>query len=353
MAGRCGRERPADPMMITALGVALVCVVAFMLWVWGLGHPGRVVFAKQTPSIMGTETTLKAVVERGADVPAQQALQAAEALLRDVEAHMSIWMGTTELARLNAAPAGEKVPLSPETLEVLRAARELTTQTQGAFDPTCRPVLELWRECQAADHEPTREELAQALSQVGWRWIRLEEGSAEKLREGVSVDLGAIAKGYAVDRAAQAMRGAGARGGMVQCGGDLRVFGPAERSPRWHIGINDPFDPEGTLRPEVLLITDMAVSTSGNYRRFFTIQGRRRSHIIDPRSGRPVDAVPQVTVVAASAVLSEGWSTALSVLGPEGLKLLPSGVESMLITETNHDAQVYKSPNFNALLAPQ
>ena len=353
MAGRCLRERPRNLMMIAALGAALLCVIVFLLWVRRLGQPLWVVFEKRTPSIMGTETTLKAVVERGGDLHAQQALQAGEAVLRDVEAHMSIWVGTTELARFNAARAGEVVPLSPETLEVLRAAREISEQTQGAFDPTCRPVLELWRDCQAADREPRPEELAQALSQVGWRWIRLQERGAEKLREGVSVDLGGIAKGYAVDRAVQAMRRAGARGGLVQCGGDLRVFGPAERSPQWHIGINDPFAPEGALRPEVLLISDLAVSTSGNYRRFFTIQGRRRSHIIDPRSGKSVDAVPQVTTVAASAILSEGWSTALSVLGPEGLKLLPAGVDSMLITETNGESQLYKSPHFDALLAPQ
>jgi thiamine biosynthesis lipoprotein len=187
---------------------------------------------------------------------------------------------------------------------------------------------------------------------VGWRWIRLQERGAEKLQEGVSVDLGAIAKGFGVDRAAQAMRQAGARGGLVQCGGDLRVFGPAELSPRWHIGISNPLDPGGTLRPEVLLISDLAVSTSGNYRRFFAIQGHRYSHIIDPRSGKPVDAVPQVTTVAASAMLSEGWSTALSVLGPEGLKFLPEGVESLLLTRTNNEVQLYKSPHFDTLLAP-
>jgi thiamine biosynthesis lipoprotein len=338
-------------MIISALGAALVCVILFLLWLQRLGHPPRVVFEKRTPSIMGTETRLKAVVDRGADVPALHALQAAEGVLRDVEARMSIWLGTTELARFNAAQAGEVAALSPETLEVLRAAREVSEQTQGAFDPTCRPVLELWRECQAADREPRAEEMAQALSLVGWRWIRLHEKGAEKLRDGVSVDLGAIAKGYAVDRAVEAMRRAGARGGMVQCGGDLRVFGPAERTPRWPIGINDPFDPEGALRPEVLLISDLAVSTSGNYRRFFTIQGRRWSHIIDPRNGKPVDAVPQVTTVAASTIFSEGWSTALSVLGPEGLKLLPSGVESILICGTDRQAQVFKSPHFDTLLA--
>ena len=107
------------------------------------------------------------------------------------------------------------------------------------------------------------------------------------------------------------------------------------------------------MRQEVLLISDLAVSTSGNYRRYFTIQGRRRSHIVDPRSGEPVDAVPQVTVVAANAILSEGWSTALSELGPDGLKLLPAGVEAMLIGGVNRDAPVYKSPRFDALLAPQ
>jgi len=345
-------ERHSSHMRIAALGAALLCAIAFLFWLRRLGQPRQVVFEKQTPAIMGTETTLKAVVAPGEDASAHRALAAAEFVLRDVEARMSVWVGTTELARLNAAHAGEVVPLSPETLEVLGAARSLTEQTQGAFDPTCRPVLELWRDCQSADREPRTEELAQALSHAGWQWIRLNQTSAEKLRDGASVDLGGIAKGYAVERAARAMRDSGARGGMVQCGGDLRAFGPAVAGPRWHIGINDPFSPDGELRPEVLLISDFAVSTSGNYRRFFTIQGRRYSHIIDPRNGLPVDAVPQVTVVAADAVTSEGWSTALSVLGADGLKLLPAGVEALIITGSEQP-QVYKSAHFDSLLARQ
>ena len=340
-----------NPMLLVSLGAILSSVTRLFPWV--PRKLRRVAFEKHIPSIMSTETTLKAVVELGKEQSGEQALQAAEAVLREVEARMSVWMGVTELARFNAAGAGEKVPLSAETLSVLRIAQEITKQTEGAFDPTCRPVLEFWRECSAADREPNSGKLSRALDRVGWHLIRLHERSAEKLQDGISVDLGGIAKGYAVERAAEAMRNAGACGGMVQSGGDLYVFGPAEHSSKWGIGINDPFDPQGKLRPEVLFLTNRAVSTSGNYRRFFAIRDRRHSHILDPRNGKPVDAVPQVTTVAGSAMISEGWSTALSVLGPEGLTLLPAGVEAMLITHDGSGPQVHKSEHFDELVCPQ
>jgi hypothetical protein len=102
-AGRCGLKRPPKKMILPALGAAFVCVIIYLYWVWRLAHPGRVMFEKRTPSIMGTETTLKAMVERGEEASALAALQAAEAVLRDLEARMRIWMGTTELAHFPLA----------------------------------------------------------------------------------------------------------------------------------------------------------------------------------------------------------------------------------------------------------
>ena len=340
-------------MIRTASGAPVLSVFELLERARQLWRTQRVACERRTLSIMGTETVLKAIVRPGNETTGGEALDAAETVLRDVEARMSVWMGFTELARFNSAAPGDEIQLSPETLTVMQAAREVSEQTRGAFDPTCRPVLEVWRESAAHNREPNSAELSHALDRVGWHLVRLHEHGAEKLRDDVSVDLGGVAKGYAVERAAQAMRTAGATGGMVQCGGDMYVFGPSEHGPKWSIGISDPCGPQEKLLAEVLQVTDRAVSTSGNYRRFFTIRGRRLSHIIDPRNGRPVDAVPQVTVVARSAMVSEGWSTALSVLGPAGLRLLPTGVEAMLITHDDEGRlRIFKSERFEELVQP-
>jgi thiamine biosynthesis lipoprotein len=161
-----------------------------------------------------------------------------------------------------------------------------------------------------------------------------------------SVDIGGIAKGFAVDRAAEAMEAVGVMGGLVQCGGDLRVFGLTERCEPWTISLQGPHDESQNTRAEVLELTVGAVSTSGDFRRYFTIQERRRSHIVDPRSGRSVVDVPQVTVVAPNAVVSDGWSTALSVLGPDGLTLLPTGVEARIWVRSGTDLRVISTPGF-------
>ncbi|MBI4581761.1 MAG: FAD:protein FMN transferase [Planctomycetes bacterium] len=339
------------PSRIAAVVLAVGCAAALMVWVGRQRQNQRVAVEARIPSIMGTQTLLKAVVGAGDQERGRRAIQAAEAALRDVDARMSTWVGSTELSKFNAAPANTAMPLSIPTLEVLAAAGRFAERTGGAFDPTCRPLLQLWKRCEQEDREPTADEIARTLARVGWRHIRLHDGAMAKLVDGVEVDLGGLAKGYAVDAAVQAMRSAGAAGGLVQCGGDLRVFGDSENGGPWRIGIHDPSSTQSGMFAERLRLADHAVSTSGDYERYFTIRGRRRSHIIDPRTGLPVDSVPQVTVVASEGIVSDGWSTALTVLGPEGLRLLPPGVEAMVIVTSAGQARAHKTPGFDRLLA--
>lgn len=321
-------------------------VFGAMLIVWQKRGMAVVMLESTPASIMGTSTTIKAAVSKSQEKKGGQALQDAEEALRRVDALMSIWVGTTELARLNKAPAGQIMPLSDETLSLLQQAKEMTEETGGAFDPTCTPLIELWKKAEKEDREPSAEDLAQALGKTGWRWFVFHEHGVEKIRDEASIDLGGIAKGYAVDKAITLMKG-DILGGMVQCGGDLQVFGWDDKASLWRIAIRDPFSNQGSQLPETLILgQDEGVSTSGNYERYYTVQGKRRSHIVDPRTGIPVDEVPQVTVIAPNATLSDGWSTALTVLGPEGLKRLPKGVEAMMIVGKKDDAKVYKTDGF-------
>jgi FAD:protein FMN transferase len=329
---------------ITALAAAVIWLL------WDARENTLIELEARPPGIMGTEVTIKAVVPARDAAQGQEALRRAEAKLREVEDRMSVWLGTSELSRFNASPPGELVSLSAGTLDLLSTASEFTRLSEGAFDVTCRALLEVWRQAEARDRLPSAEELEEARGKTGWRWIRLHSAGAERLHPEVTVDPGGIGKGYAVDLAVAEMEQTGVSGGLVQGGGEIRVFGFAERRKPWRIALQDP---SGRERPGALgtiVGTGLAVSTSGDYERYYTVEGKRYSHIIDPRSGMAVDAVPQATVVAASATLSDGWSTALSVLGPAGLELLPAGVEALLVTGEGEQRQVHQTPGFARLL---
>ena len=281
--------------------------------------------------IMGTQTRLAVVLPTAEVDRGKEILGAAEAELRRIEALMSTWIDETEISRFNAAVAEEAVPLSADSLEVLNAARQLFDLTEGAFDVTCRPLIERWRLAGEEDHVPTEEELAQARQESEWPQIELSEQGARKTFDTTCVDLSGIAKGFAIDRALSILRRSEAAGGLVEVGGDLRVFGTGPKGNDWSVGIRSPVENRawGEMR-----LSDGAVCTSGDYARFIEIDGQRYSEIIDPRTGHPAERASSVTVVAEDAMTADAWATALSVLGPEGLSLLPAdeGIEALVVT---------------------
>ena len=206
--------------------------IAIMLALgWWLVRSARMqlfVAAASPRGIMGTECDLTAVA-RGSnrDLRANGALEAAETALRNVESLMSVHIKTSELSRFNTGDKGE-YRFSPELMNVLRAAGEFHKQTNRAFDVTCYPLIRLWKKCKADGRLPSERQIAETLGRVGMKHLRIAPGGVTKLTDGVSIDLGAIAKGYGIDRAVRAMIDAGAAGGMVNVGGDLRCFGSNE-----------------------------------------------------------------------------------------------------------------------------
>ena len=309
--------------------------------------PTHIAVTRECSHLMGTDASLAAVVpQRRADM-AERCLREAEAQLRGVESRMSTWIEGTEVSKLNAAPAGQFVPLSAASLDVLRTARDAHAATGGAFDVTCRPPIELWRRAAERGTPPDAAELAAARDESAWQWIELTEDGAVKRRNSARVDLGGIAKGYAIDRAAEAIRAAGVSGGMVDVGGDLVCFGRPISGGKWNVDIQDPFGP-GILA--TVAIAEGAVCTSGNYARFVEIGGVPYSHILDPRTGIPVDSVASATVLAPTAMTADIWATALSVLGPDGWKRLPEGVEALMIVGTKADYRIIATRGFLALV---
>jgi len=289
------------------------------------------VLMSEPVGVMGTQTSLAVVfpgeeANRGRDI-----LGAAEAELRRIEALMSTWIDGSEISRLNAAAANESVALSADSQEVLRFARQLFDDTEGAFDVTCRPLIELWRRAGDEGQLPPEEELAERRQASDWSWIELTKQGARKSRNTACVDLSGIAKGYAIDQALTILRESGAAGGLVEVGGDLRVFGIGPEGEDWAIGIRSPF--EDRAWGEIAL-TDGAVCTSGDYARYMEVDGQRYSEVIDPRTGRPATRVSSVTVVAGDAATADAWATALTVLGSDGVGLLPTGerIEALIVS---------------------
>jgi len=243
------------------------------------------------------------------------------AIFARVEAEMSRYQGSSTVSALNDhAGQAAWTPISPGLETVLRESLRIAELSGGAFDPTLAEVNRLWA-FDEGGHQPDPDSLAVAVSHAGWRALQVDAGRARLDSAGCGVDLGGIAKGYAVDVGADLLVSHGVTGAIVNAGGDMRLIGHRPDGGPWRIGVQHPRDPDGLL--EVLRATDCAVVSSGDYERYFIVDGVRYHHIIDPQSGFPAAGCQEVTVVAERAMTADGLATAAFVLGPAaGLDLL-------------------------------
>jgi thiamine biosynthesis lipoprotein len=201
------------------------------------------------------------------------------------------------------------------------------------------------------NREPDQAAVDKALAAVGWRTLQLTDSTARFTVPGMEVDLGGIAKGYAIDLAAEALQEEGAAAGIVDIGGDLRLFGNGPTKGNWRVLVRRP---PGVEEEYILDVGPCSVTTSGDYERWFRIGERRFSHIVDPRTGQPVARTPSVTVVAPDATMADGLATAISVMGAEkGVALADSldGVECMVMERTAESSvRLHMSAGFAELL---
>jgi len=296
----------------------LIVLPLLLVALWRFRHDrdGRVEARNEWP-VMGTFLNVTAYAPDTGT--AHAAVAAAGRAVFRVDSLMSTWKPHSEISRLNAAAgSGEWTPLSRETLQVLLASQLLARFTNGAFDVTVGPLMQAWGFHGGGARIPAPAVLDSARALVGSSTLQVDSaGSRARLQHrGSAVDLGAIAKGYALDIAAAAMRAAGAAAGMVDLGGNVLVFGPPPGGRAdWVIGVLDPRDPAGTIG-EIRLRAG-SVATSGDYEQFFEVGGVRYSHIMNPARGEPARGTLQTTVVAPTGLQSDGFSTALFVLGPE------------------------------------
>ncbi len=273
--------------------------------------------------------TVMTVTAPGAD---DDLLAACEDEVRRLEALFSVTDEGSEIAALNESG---QAALSEETARVLGFALEEAELTGGALDVTLYPVVRAWGFTTGDYRVPTDAELDALRARVGWSQVRLEDNTA-RVPEGVMVDLGAVAKGYASDRLAELLRDGGARSALIDLGGNIYCVGAKPDGSPWRIGVRDPKDPAGYVG--ALSVTERAVITSGCYERYFTAEdGTVYGHIFDPATGRPAEnGVISATVVGASGLECDALTTALYVMGIErATALLQSldGVEAILVDD--------------------
>ena len=334
--------------------------LAALAGAFALGRPATVVVGFE---VMGTDAWLKVVGDPRWGT--RRTVELAARPLHEVERAMSFLAPDSDVGRLNAHGGSRPVELSAPTLEVMREAVRFARLTGGAFDVTYAPLRTLWKEAETRGSVPAQEAIDAALRAVGSDGLIFEGQAVRFGVEGMKVDLGGIAKGYGIDLAAEELIRQGVRGAVVEVGGDLRLVGRPEDGEKWKVLVQDP-RPRGSADgsasssqapapPAIYLrLADVAVATSGDYARFFRIGERTYSHIIDPRTGRPVASVPSVTVVAPDAMTADVLATAVSVLGAaEGIELVDSldDVECMvMVGDGDQERGVFYSAGFPALM---
>ena len=304
---------------------------------------------------MGSTYSIKYV--RADGVADARTLQAGvEGILAEVDQQMSTYREDSLIERFNRAPAGTCMAMPADVLELVRLGEGLALQSDGAFDLTVEPLLDLWGFGPKARGEqvPSAEAIAEARQRVGHRHLRIDGEQLCKDAE-TQVDFNSIAAGHAVDRIAAWLERQGVSSYLVEATGELKARGHKPDGAAWRIAIEEPRDDQRVAQ-KVLELDGYGVSTSGDYRNYFEENGRRYSHTLDPRSGAPIShKLAAVTVLHPKALLADGLSTLLMVLGPEeGIVWAErQGIAAFFVTREDDGFVAHATKAFAALSAAQ
>ena len=309
--------------------------------------PARAEWHVREAAIMGTRIAVEVWHEDPAAAAA--AIDAVIAEMHRIDALMSHYKPESQLSRINRDAAAAPVPVDRELAELIARALGFSELSGGAFDITYASVGYLY---DYREHRhPTDAEIEAALPAINWRHVVVDrEASAVRfLKPGVRIDLGGIAKGHAVDRCIGLLRARGITNASVSAGGDSRLLGDRRGRP-WIVGIRHPDDRERVIAR--IPLADAAISTSGDYERYFDEDGIRYHHIINPRTGRSATGVRSVTVIGPDATLTEGLTKSVFILGPErGLALVEAQPDADAVVVTS-DGKVHYSKGLAPPEAP-
>lgn len=310
------------------------CLVMFLLAgcvaVQTVSQP---VVSKRAQMHMGTLVTLT-VVAPDMSV-SDRAMRAGFSEIKRLEQLFSTWRQDSEVSLVNAEAGRRPVQVSQETLELIIRSLDMAQLTRGGFNIALGPAVDAWSVTER-QHIPDERELQQLKPFVDWTRIQVNRVAQTIFLplEGMRIDIGGIGKGYAADRAVEEMKRAGATGGVVALSGDIKTFGVLPERSGFPVGIRHPRK-EGALIA-IIELKDEAISTAGDYERFFELEGVRYHHILAPQTLQPARACQSVTIIAKKGVVADGLDTGIFVLGPvEGMVLVEGlpDVEAIIIDD--------------------
>ncbi len=320
-----------------------LCSVFFVLFLLGCSKQDKIY--KESRIVMDTFCTITVVSP--SQERAGEAIEAGFAEIKKLEGLLNYFSPESEITAINRAAGNRPVKVSKETLEMVKKAVETADATDGAFDPTIAPVIKLWKfSRQTSNHSiPSRNVIKNALRLVNYKKIKINDSSSEIYLEekGMEIDLGGIAKGYAADKAVEVIRAKGIKSVLVAIAGDIKGIGLKPDLQPWKAGIQNPRPKDSKAEKPwedifaTLYLRDKAISTSGDYQRFFIKDGKRYHHIIDPKTGYPAESgLISVSVIAPEGYMADGLSTGIFILGSnKGITLLESMSIDGIIVDTN------------------
>lgn len=287
---------------------------------------------RQSKALMDTYVTVT-VVSDSKD-KAEKAVKDAFSAIERFGALINFFSDKSELSEINRNAGIRPVKVSALTLDVVEKGLYVAARSGGAFDPTIGPEVHMWDFHKKI--KPPDADIRKNLPLVNYRNVALDrdESTVFLKKKGMMLDLGGIAKGYGADLAVEVLRRHGIRDGIVAVAGDIKTFGLKPDGSSWNVGIENPRQKDAS--DEILAtvrLSDKAISTSGDYQRYFISGGRRYHHLLDPRTGYPAMSCRSVSVIADKAVFTDAFATAVFILGPEkGMKLLKElGMDGVIV----------------------
>jgi len=302
----------------------------------GSGRENRII--ERTEPAMGTIVTIKvSVAPEESETAARDAIGLAMGEIGRVESLFSVYREDSQVARINRSRPNEPLKIDPEVFTLIEKSVGYSKDTDGAFDVTVKPLVDLWKLAKDSGVLPSEKDIREARAKVGYEKIMLDRDgmTISFTTDGMSIDMGGVAKGYATDRAIYILRNNGMQNAIVDSGGDMYCLGTRNSANRWTVGIQHPRD-RGRILYKIDL-KDEGIDTSGDYEKYFMIGGKRYSHIIDPRTGYPIgDDVTSATIIAKDSETADAYATALCVLGKAGMDIIDKkGLKSIIVRNNN------------------
>lgn len=317
--------------------ILLFAVVAALI----LYKPHAAPYVSREEPAMGT--FVKITMERREDC--EKLLNESFCRIKELEKTFSVHDSESEISRLNKL---KKAEVSDELLFLIRKSIEISRATEGAFDITALPIINLYRNAEKKGIPPSENQIKETIKRIGWQKIEIL-GSDVKIP--CEIDMGGIAKGYIVDKTAEFLKAQGIRSALINAGGDIYCFGENPGGRKWSIGIQDPFVRSGVKR--IVHVTGYGIVTSGDYERYMTIKGKKYGHIVNPLTGKSVQNFPAgVTVIASNAATADGFATAFYVLGVKKSIEIAEREKNMEVLIIDGDGKIYESRKFSNFAAP-